>query len=418
MSRDQRKISRSLEEGNILASTTRVSQISQTDNELKQKLEAINTSYKLSNKRIRNETHQLRGILHSLQKELRVSKGAHGEYIPSVFEQRQARSRRITVSSVPSEDTKEVGVEKSQQGYSKGRERDGNPRQRSGSFPPATHVHDAKKIENAGTDDGPNEMIKDEQNDVFDEPEDLSQEKTKCQKTQEILSDFKADRSIPQTQNRTEFWGHERDEQGTNRRISQAGSQRILGHYSTEQQQHGGRKYSSQSFSKVFRGRFVANQDTTLPTSTRKTSRNQQSAESAREVGLNRQRPSIVEEYWSVSSQRKISLNASQYPWQRNGSIGNRGDSPLTGQGRLDAHDVEKSSGSLSENLGGRKVSVGPGRVRRISRATGLPPLKEDQKTTQMVQETPTKKWSDLAKCRYLRKEENELSIDDIFDKK
>ena len=120
MNRDQRKISRSLEERNILASTTRVSQISQTDNELKQKLEAIDTSYKLSNKRISNETRELRGILHSLQKELKVSKGARGEYIPSIFDQRQARCRRFTVSSVPSEDRKEVGVEKSQQRYSKG----------------------------------------------------------------------------------------------------------------------------------------------------------------------------------------------------------------------------------------------------------------------------------------------------------
>ena len=432
MSRDQRKISRSFEERNILASTTRVSQISQTDNELKQKLEAIDTSYKLSNKRISNETRELRGILHSLQKELKVSKGTRGEYIPSIFEQRQARSRRITVSSVPSEDRKEVGVEKSQQGHGKEREQDGNPRHRSGSFPPSTHAHYAKKIKTAGSDDVPNEIIQAEENDVFDKQEDherdvVSQEKTKSQKTQEILSDFNADRINPQTQNRTQFLGNGRDELGTNRRISQAGSQRIFGRYSTEQkqqqQQCDGRKHSStessQSFSKAFRGRFVASQDTTLSTSFRKTSRTQQSSESAREVGLNRQRPSIVEEYWSVPNQRKISLNVSQYPWQRKRSIGNRGDSPSSGlQGRLDVREPERCFDSLSENFGGRKVSVANGRIRRISRATGLPPLKEEQKPAEMVQETPTENWRDLARCRYLRKEENELSIDDVFDKK
>ena len=432
MSRDQRKISRSFEERNILASTTRVSQISQTDNELKQKLEAIDTSYKLSNKRISNETRELRGILHSLQKELKVSKGARGEYIPSIFEQRQARSRRITVSSVPSEDRKEVGVEKSQQGYSKEREHDGNPRRRSGSFPPSTHAHDAKTIKNAGSDDVDvrNEIIQEEENDVFEEHEGherdvVLHEKTKSQKTQEILSDFNADRTNPQTQSRKQFLGNERSEHGTNRRVSQAGSQIIFGRHSAEQkqQQCDGRKYSStesaQSFSKAFRGRFVASQDTTLSSSFRKTSRTQRSSESAREVGLNRQRPSIVEEYCSVPNQRKVSLNVSQYPWQRKRSIGNRGDSPSSGlQGRLDAHEPEKSFDGLSENFGGRKVSVANGRVRRISRATGLPPLKEEQKTSQMVQETPTENWRDLAKCRYLRKEENELSIDDVFDKK
>ena len=431
MNRDQRKISRSLEERNILASTTRVSQISQTDNELKQKLEAIDTSYKLSNKRISNETRELRGILHSLQTELKVSKGARGEYIPSIFDQRQARCRRFTVSSVPSEDRKEVGVEKSQQGNSKEGEHDGNPRRRSGSFPPSTHGHDAKKIKNAGSDDVDvrNEIIEEEENDVFEEDHErnvVSHEKTKSQKTQEIVSDFNADRVNPQTRNRTEFLGSERDEHGTNRRISQTGSQRIFGRYSTEQkqqQQGDGRKYSStessQSFSKAFRGRFVTSQDTTLSSSFRKTSRTQQSSESAREVGLNRQRPSIVEEYRSVPNQRKISLNVSQYPWQRKRSIGNRGDSPSSGlQGRLDAHESERSFDSLSENFGGRKVNVANGRVRRISRATGLPPLKEEQKTAQMVQETPTENWRDLAKCRYLRKEENELSIDDVFDKK
>lgn len=111
MSRDHRKISRSFEERNILASTSRVSQISQVDNELKQKLQAINTSHKLSNKRIKNETRELKEILHGLQRELKVSKGNYGQYVPSLIEQPQRNPRRTTVSSVPSEDRKEVVLE-------------------------------------------------------------------------------------------------------------------------------------------------------------------------------------------------------------------------------------------------------------------------------------------------------------------
>jgi len=43
--------------------------------------------------------------------------------------------------------------------------------------------------------------------------------------------------------------------------------------------------------------------------------------------------------------------------------------------------------------------------------------LKEELKTAQRLQETPAGNWSDLAQCRYLRKEEKELGIDDIFGK-
>ena len=138
MSRDQRKISRSLEEGSILASTDQLAPISQTDNELKQKLEAIKTSHKLSNKRIRQETRELKKILHDLQKELKVSKGTHGRYIPSLLDQPQGRLRRTTVSSVPQEERKEASqFERDQQGkVKKGLNHDFTRRRRSGSFSP------------------------------------------------------------------------------------------------------------------------------------------------------------------------------------------------------------------------------------------------------------------------------------------
>ncbi|KAJ7351676.1 hypothetical protein OS493_036091 [Desmophyllum pertusum] len=171
MNRDHRKISRTYEERNILASSiSRVSQISQTDNELKQKLQAIDTSHKLSNKRIKNETRELKEILHGLQRELKVSKGInHGQYIPSQFEQPPRRSRRTTVSSVPSEDRKEVGFERDLQRCEE-RNSDDLARNRSGSFPPVSEARDEKKINDA-LDDKLAENKLDTQDDVFEEPE-------------------------------------------------------------------------------------------------------------------------------------------------------------------------------------------------------------------------------------------------------
>lgn len=425
MSRDQRKISRSLEERSILASNTRVSQISQTDNELKQKLEAINTSYKLSNKRIKNETRELREILHSLQSELKVSKRIHGQYIPSIFEQPQRRVRRTTVSSVPSEDRKEAAVEQSQQDRSKDRNlnHDAMARCRSGSFPPASHVHDAKKLKDADFDDGPDEILQ-----VKQEPEnelkDVFVKKTNSERAQEKqIVDSKNDQISPHAPNKTELWGNERAEHEEHRHVSQAGNQRLLARRSSiEQEQQSGRKKSStegsQSFSNVLRGRFITSQSTSLSSSTRKMSRTQQRSEGSSEVGLHRQRPSIVDEYSLAPNQRKRSLGVPQYPWKRKGSTGNRGDSPVTGsRSRFNVHDPESAFDSLPENLGGRRMSVAHGRIRRTSRVTGLPPLKEELKTAQRLQETPAENWSDLAQCRYLRKEEKELGIDDIFGK-
>lgn len=402
MSRDQRKLSRSLEECNIHGSTPSVSQISQTDNELRQKLKAINTSYKLSNKRIRNETRELKEILHGLQRELRVSQGA--QYIPSLFEHppAQGRARRTTVSSVPSEDIKQ----QDQQRLSKEIKPDIMARRRSGSFPPATHAHQLKKLKDA-LDNEPDEI---------QDPEDELRDKEP--QTEHIGNS-------PHTQTITSFWVNERDENKAHPdNISQAGSQRLLvkRSQSTEQQQRGGRKKSSNEgshpFSKVFRGRFMTNQDKTLSNgSTRKLSRAQQLSESSNEVGLHRQRPSIDEDYSSAPNQRKTSLDVPQYPWQRKRNTGNRGDSPRTGlHGRFDVHDTGLAFDSLPENLGGRRLSVAHGRTRKTSRATGLPPLTEE-KTPPTLQKPPAESWSDLAKCRYLRKEEKKISIDDIFSK-
>ena len=406
MSRDQRKTSRSLEERNIIASTTRVSQISQTDNELRQKLEAIDTSHKLSNKRIRKETRELKEILRGLQKELKVSKGVPGQYIPSLFEQPQGRVRRTTVSSVPSEDRKEA-VNKRDLNH------DLIARRRSGSFPADSHEHF--------------EILKDSsepiQDNIFQEPG-------------RELRNVVVEKTKPE-QLKIEQIGLRQNEQEYKRasHLSQSRRQRRLVNCSpTEQQQQGGRKKSStegsRSFSKVLRGKFVTNDDTTLLSSTRslqssyKTSQTLKLSEESREAaaGSNWQRPNIVEEYSLAPNNReyrKFSLGVSQYHEQRKGrGVGNKGDIPMPGfHGRFEIQDSDWALDSLPENIGGRRLSIAHGRVRRTSRATGLPPLKEE-KTAPRLEETPAENWSDLAKCRYLRKEEKEISIDDIFGKK
>ena len=85
--------------------------------------------------------------------------------------------------------------------------------------------------------------------------------------------------------------------------------------------------------------------------------------------------------------------------------------------GRYDLHGAEVVFDALPGYLGGRRLSVAHGRARRISRGTGLPPLREGEVAQRSQQETSAENWSDLSKCRYLRKEEQEISIDDIFSK-
>lgn len=169
---------------------------------------------------------------------------------------------------------------------------------------------------------------------------------------------------------------------------------------------------ASHPFSKSFRGRFVTDNETVSTGYNRKKSQTQQISE----IGMNRQpRPNIGEELPSVPKQRKISLNVPLYVTQRKDN-NDRGASPMGGPPmRLPSNDSSVSAfDSLPENLGGRRMSVAHGRVRKISRATGLPPLKEERSRQQ---ESLVENWSDLAKCRYLRKEENDISIDDIFRK-
>lgn len=418
MSRDHRKISRSYEERNILASTTRVSQISQADNELKQKLQAINTSHKLSNKRIKNETRELKEILHGLQRELKVSKGNYGQYVPSLIEQPQRKPRRTTVSSVPSEDRKEIALERDSQGRNLERilDDDATSRRRSGSYPPALHVHDVKMAKDSSDE----QLAQNKPDKVLEKTggkvKDVEQTKSSQQN-----GDWQSNREVnAREQNRTEFPDIE-PEKYPQRRISRAENEqkRTAERSPKELQQQGERKRST---SDAFRGRFVINPDTnysetTLSSSTRRTSQTQQKGES----GRGKLRPSVVEEFSSLPSpkeQRKTSLGMPQYPWQRKGSVGDRRGSPMSGSpGRYDLHDAEVVFDALPDYLGGRRLSVAHGRVRKISRGPGLPPLREEGVSQKSQQERSAENWNDLSQCRYLRKEEQEISIDDIFSK-
>ena len=403
MSRDHRKISRSFEERNILASMTRVSQISQADNELKQKLQAINTSHKLSNKRIKNETRELKEILHGLQRELKVSKGSYGQYVPSLIEQPERKPRRTTVSSVPSEDRKEVGWERDL--HARGGERnlgeDAISRRRSGSYPPSLHLRDSKK---------PKDVLENKPSKVLEKTGGKVKDVAEQTKSSQQIGDWQSQVNAL-TQNKTELPEIEQDKY-LHKHITRA----VNEHSPKELQDQGERKRST---SDAFRGRFVINPDScyTDASTTRRTSKTQLKGESGRA----RLRPSVVEEFSSVPSSnepRKTSLSAPQYPWQRKVSIGDRKGSPMAASSsRYDLHDAEVVFDALPDYLGGRRLSVAHGRARRISRGTVLPPLREEGATRNPQQEKSAEIWSDLSKCRYLRKEEQEISIDDIFSK-
>lgn len=414
MSKDHRKISRSFEERNILASTTRVSQISQADNELKQKLQAINTSHKLSNKRIKNETRELKEILHGLQRELKVSKGAYGQYVPSLIEQPQRKPRRATVSSVSSEDRKQVALERNLHARSGERNSgdDAVPRGRSGSYPPSLHTHDEKRAKDV-LDDEPAENKSGKVLEKTGERVTCAGEQAK---SSQQIGDWQSEVNA-RIQISKEFPEIEKDKYPPRRISHTENEQKRLGEISAKEQlEYGERKRST---SDVFRGRFVINSGSCYSDAgtTRRTSKPQQKGES----GIGRLRPSVVEEFSSVPSPnepRKTSLSTPQYPWQRKGSVGDRKGSPMAGSpGRYDLHDSEVVFDALPDYLGGRRLSVAHGRARRISRGTGLPPLREEGAAQKLQQEKSAKNWSDLSKCRYLRKEEQEISIDDIFSK-
>lgn len=415
MSRDHRKISRTFEERSILASTTRVSQISQADNELKQKLQAINTSHKLSNKRIKNETRELKEILHGLQRELKLSQGNYGQYVPSLIEQPQRKPRRTTVSSVPSEDRKEVALERDLHARSGERNsgEDAVPRRRSGSYPPSLHLHDSKRTKDVLGDDS---AAENKPSKVLEETGGKVKDVAEQTKSSQQIGDWQSEVNA-RTQNRTEFPEIEQ-EKYPHRRITRIeNEQKCVEERSPKEPQNQGER--KRSTSDAFRGRFVINSDScfTDASTTRRTSKTQQKGES----GRGRLRPSVVEEFSSVPSAnepRKTSLGAPQYPWQRRSSIGDRKGSLMAGSSsRHDLQGAEVVFDTLPDYLGGRRLSVAHGRARRISRGTGLPPLREGEVAQRSQQEKAAENWSDLSKCRYLRKEEQEISIDDIFSK-
>lgn len=102
MSGPHRKVSRSLD--NSSGFVTSRSHLTQPENELKQKLNAIDSSIKISNKKINKETHELRQILYDLQRDLKVSKSV-SHYVPSPIEEQETkqtkRVRRVTVATAP-----------------------------------------------------------------------------------------------------------------------------------------------------------------------------------------------------------------------------------------------------------------------------------------------------------------------------
>lgn len=100
MSGNHRKVSRSIVDNSLTVNSGTGCHFKQPENELKQKLDALDTSFKISNKKISNETRELKQILFDLQRDLKDSKSSN--YVPSILEEQRGqvkRHRRITVAS-------------------------------------------------------------------------------------------------------------------------------------------------------------------------------------------------------------------------------------------------------------------------------------------------------------------------------
>ena len=426
MSRDPRKVSRTLEDRNIIGSMTRVAQIAQADNELKQKLESIDQFYKLSNKRINNETRELKQILHGLQHELRVSK-ADPQYVPSLYEMPSIRSRRKTVSSVPSEDRKQNTIERDLWRNTLHRPSHDNvkDRRRSTSYPSVCrHGQEVKKQTEIYDEDGGVDFLvraEDFQHSGLNQARDVVKEIEGQRKTSQVIHrsfDTRKNGTGMCAQHEAELLWHGHD----NRLISHMDCKLKLPEKGFPNDQHltGRRKRSTidceSHFADIVRGTFTASRETPYENDAVVSQpKNPPGRFLQANLNVSRQSRGNVAEKNRLTpylcSQKKTSLGISQKLGQRKGT-----QSPATNtQLRIqEEHDFDSPPEQFRRMKG---VGV-HGRVRRSSRVSGLPPLKEERLTPRQEKEKPFESWSELAQCRYLRKEVKELGIDDIFGKK
>ena len=405
----RRRDSRALigaEDRSLIGSNTRISQYTQSENALKQRLKDIDQSHQQSNRRISHETRELRQILHGLQKDLKVSR----HYVPTQLEERQlqpVRTRRNTTSSFPGPPERlellhkvlddssesEVGlpVDMPSNAYLA-------KRRRSNSMPSMKAARDLRNIQ----EEDANPAQATEERDKTEEEETI----VRLQNPTRGAADDKTRRPAVH-------------DSGSGNRVY---PKRI----SAERLQQDARKRSTASagqaaFSNAFLGRFLTSDESSAgaqvatphPARVRRSTVAHRTAEMP---GAPRKRLSAHELGPGSSSAfqptlRKASLS---YPlW---------GGGPANSPSRTSNPAAPPSSprpppasplSEMESSAARRRLSVA-NRARSRRKASTLPPLVEDPAASKAAED---KVWTELARCRYLRRDESELTIEDIFRK-
>ena len=430
----KRRDSRALigaEDRSLIGSSCRVSQYTQSENALKQRLKDIDHSFHQTNRRISHETHELKQILHGLQRDLKVSRPVVDYYVPTQLELSEApRWRRYTTSTFPTTEKLRVkGLDKvaglKTAGDDGGKvEREENPSQgnltkrpqRSNSL---ASIREAKELR-----------------DFKQEAEPLDQKFTKesrpIQKDNGDVKDYgegPSDGKMPIHSQNVELkprmsTGGSDHKNGKQTQLNCSGSSngRILpDRPSAEQLLQTARRRSvagAGAQANAFWGRFMtsesdaAEQTVSVPQPSR--TRRVTVGHKPAMLGAPRQRTSL-QEITSLSSPyqpklRKSSLSYPQYygnPSPRNMNSSIQGNNPRMSP-LLEIADEDQYEGPR------RRASVAY-RTRSRRKHSTLPPLPEDSVAKRSTESTGV--WTALSSCRYLRKEEKEITIDDIFRK-
>lgn len=446
-----RKISRSLPaEGAIVGAGKghRGRNIS-AENELKVKMEAIQTSYKISSKRHNAETHELQKILYDLQRELKVSKE---HCVPSPIESNQPERRfrknsRIKKKlSVQEHDNVNSAVrsESQQESARQNNEKPGvfsveaNVLQSESSVAKRRRRHsswncvEAKKIKEVVT------AIEGQKIDTTNsDQEDEDAEKALNEKEKlpsESLKIFNFVKSEPANTESSDpvlviTSGHERFTKSVCL-SKESDTKAINGHNERTLNiaSHAGSHHKTRSSIETQTVRLLTDHGLPRTRAFRKSSgceRPNMVDGDQRERCVSLAPQSIPTS--SLASVQQEPPRTPRYSWAQHRKYSmpplTRGRKPSLAQQHLmrffpqsvvsDPQQITDVSKPSSERA--RRISVvnryNDHGSRRVS--SHLPPLKEEEKS----QNSAPKLWTELQDCRYLRTEENEISIEDIFRK-
>ncbi|XP_031568782.1 uncharacterized protein LOC116303399 [Actinia tenebrosa] len=496
MSGQHRKVSRSIDSSSGFVTSR--SHLTQPENELKQKLNAIDSSIKISNKKINNETRELRQILYGLQRDLKVSKSV-GHYVPSPIEEQETtqtkRVRRVTDATAPRDPQllhrseiipkSSTEVKKTIQEFPGVTHGTSTKRRRKMSVPPIISgkilvkdgdVFGEKERELSATLSKPKPLGVEESGNETQRENNGEQEtgvKSNCEEVQTNKSEHKTVGVSIHCDNDGIQIG------------DQIPSARDQGSSETSQV-----KPSSLSLDNQLDSSYidVDKKMTNIPSTYKgiATILSREEWSSAQMISKGNSSGNVTSnlKYLKEGRRRSLSENETAYretfkgkfmthslppasdhvrdiipppdPEKRTRRITVAGAHPLGGRSRLDIGDIPRtpfhsgsrriSVNSMHEDGSRKSRSLGRGptgggqtvrrgsdeeetdkrllstpsrdipRYRRTSKVSSLPPLKEERKIQNEGNQAAIE-WKNLENCRYLRKDDYEISIEDIFKK-